>query len=90
MRRLLAHVRNLPMDSALVKRLRGEQAHWTWETELAAANFDALQRLTYYTLLLGGQKDAKEPKPYPRPGAYAPPPPKPVTLSGFASFISEE
>lgn len=85
-RRLLSHIKNLPPEAALVRRLRGEQAFWTWDTELAAATFDALQQLTFYTLSIAGAKGVKEPKPFPRPGT-AKPEAKPVSLGAFNRFL---
>lgn len=67
-RRLLAHVKGLPRDSATIRAIRGEQADWSWDTELLAAVFDGINVLCYYTLRAAGVDDAKPPKPFPRPG----------------------
>lgn len=85
-RRILAHVKGLPRDSATIRALRGEMADWTWDTELLAAVFDGINALCYYTLRAAGVEDARPPKPFPRPGREEQVPVK--KLTDFNAFLS--
>ncbi len=87
MRRILVHVKGLPPDSALHRKLEP----WTQDHELLATVVDSLARLEYaYVKVNGG--DSEQPKPFPRPeveGREAPAAPT-VSISQFAAMLSRE
>ena len=85
---MLAHVKNLPRDSAYVRSLQGERAYWDETTEVTATAVDAIRDLTRVTLLVSGNK-ADALVPYPRPGAIAPAPVEAVSLSVFGDLMRE-
>lgn len=83
-RRLIVHVKALPMESALVRAIRGEAGLWSPEAEVMASVFDAVQVLSHYTLLANGAKPDK-PVQYPRPGSTTKQ--EVVDNAGLANFL---
>jgi hypothetical protein len=74
----------LPRDSAFVRHLSGPAAYWDEQTELTALLYDAIERLTYYTLRVNGN-EPDVPEPYPRPGQH--PQVDEITLADFNNLI---
>ncbi len=78
-RRLLAHVKHLPRDSAYVRELQGPGAYWDEQVELLAQIVDAVRVNSYYLLRVNGG-DPDEPQPTRRPMVG------PVVSVGLADF----
>lgn len=83
MRRLLAHVKGLPPDSAFSRKL----APWRQDHELLATVVDALHRLEYHYITVNGGK-ADQPDRFPRPGVEQEPPT--VSTSEFFALLEAE
>jgi len=94
-RKLLAHIKHLPRESAFARARNGDAADWTQSVELQASTVDALQTLTRIYINANSQNPVTdELKPYPRPAALRPPtPPAPentITLAGLAGVLKEK
>jgi hypothetical protein len=85
-RRLIAFIKGLPVDSASVRKHQGDMAGWSIDTELNAATVDVLQALLNVTLAAHGGKPS-EVKPVPRPYKIEKEPDKTVGLAEFADFL---
>jgi len=87
-RRLLAHIRGLPPDSAWVRHRAGEFAGWSNDTEMLAASVDLLQSLVRVTIAAHGG-DAPDFKPMPRPYKldFEPEPEQTISASELSSFL---
>lgn len=66
-RQLRSYLSHLPRESALARKLLGEDAAWGLNEQLLAAAIDVLRQANYQR---GNGKGAK-PKPVPRPGVGA-------------------
>jgi hypothetical protein len=67
---LLTLITELPDTSAFAASLQGgrEFRGWGFERHITVAILDALQALAYITRAANGDKKAKPPEPFPRPG----------------------
>lgn len=67
-RRLRALISHLPTDSALARRIGGEDAEWTLERQLLAAIHDRLAEGNWQRGNAGSKTPGRRPKPIDRPG----------------------
>ena len=83
---MLAHVTNLPADSAIERKRQMSPLGWSNDTELAAATVDAVNVLTRML------SDSTEPPPrVPRPYDVAAEPvaPETISLAAFGDMLKE-
>lgn len=85
-RRLIAFIKGLPVDSASVRKHQGDMAGWSVDTELSAATFDVLHSLLRITIAAHGG-EPPEVHLVPRPYKIEKEPEKTVGLSEFADFL---
>ena len=86
-RRLLAHIRGLPSDSAWHRQRNGEFAGWTNDTEMLANAVDLLQMLLRVQIAANGG-DAPDFKHVPRPYKIVEPEPEQtIAASELSNFL---
>lgn len=87
-RRLLAHIKGLPIDSAWARTRQGEFAGWSNDTEMLATTVDMLQQLLRVTVAANGG-DAPDFSPVPRPYKLdrEPEPEHTISASELSSFL---
>ena len=80
-------MRNLPADSAIERKRQMSPLGWSNDTELAAAQVDAINVLTR---MLSDSSDPppRVPRPYDVPAE--PVAPKTISLAAFGDLLSEE